>query len=486
MAIEFLLPDLGEGIHEAEIQSVMVKEGDMVKEDQPIFEVETDKAVVQIPSPVTGKVEKINVSNGQLVKVGMVMMSFSTAGDAKAQAPAAAKEAGQAKESHKEAAASVGSTNKSSSAVAAPAKQAGSNGNGTAIPANRPVPAAPATRRVARELGVDLRAIHGSGPAGLVTKEDVRNHAAGALEQSIAAPAASRAATGQGSAATVRGAANAAAAGAKAEVQSLSAKYGDSATKSEPFTTPSSHNEPIDLPDFSKFGPVERVPLRSIRRKIAQSMALSWSRIPHVTTFDEADVTLLNQFIAKNQATMKERGARLTLTVFALKAIASGLKKYPQFNASLDERSGEIVFKHYFNLGVAVATERGLIVPVIKNVDQKSVIDLAMELAEIAEKTRSGKIELDRLQGGTFTLTNIGAIGGTGSTPMINFPEAAILGLAKAAQKPVVRDGKIEIGLVLPLTLSFDHRIADGAEAAYFVQHIVQRLQDPLTFLLEI
>lgn len=466
MAIDFLLPDLGEGIHEAEIQCVMVKEGEMVKEDQPIFEVETDKAVVQIPSPVTGKVEKINVSTGQVVKVGTVMMSFGTAGDAATPAPAK-----ESKQSGAELASS-GPAVKAVTSIAAPAQPASGNGHATISPANRPVPAAPATRRVARELGIDLHAVKGTGPAGRVTKEDVRNHATGALEQSIAAPAAHKSVPGI-------------AAKPATAAQSLAAKYGESA-KAEPFTTPSSNNEPIDLPDFSKFGPVERVPLRSIRRKIAQNMALSWSRIPHVTTFDEADVTLLNQFIAKHQANMRERGARLTLTVFALKAIASGLKKYPQFNASLDERSGELVFKHYYNIGVAVATERGLIVPVIKNVDHKSVVDLAMELAEIAEKTRSGKVEFDRLQGGTFTLTNIGAIGGTGSTPMINFPECAILGMAKAAQKPVVRDGKIEVGLILPLTLSFDHRIADGAEAAYFVQHIVQRLQDPLTFLLEI
>jgi pyruvate dehydrogenase E2 component (dihydrolipoamide acetyltransferase) len=468
MAIEFLLPDLGEGIHEAEIQVIMVKEGDMVKEDQPIFEVETDKAVVQIPCPVTGKVEKIPVSAGQVVKVGMVMMTFSTAGGA-APAP-------ESKPAAKEAGAAAAPAARPLAAVANQVASARSdNGKGTMHAPGRPVPAAPATRRLARELGVDLHQVCPSGPAGRVMKEDVRNHAAGTLEQSISAKPADK------------GSVAARAAQPATPPVSIAAKYGESAGgKSEPFTVPSSTSEPIDLPDFSKFGPVERIPLKSIRRKIAQNMALSWSRIPHVTTMDEAEISALEAFIAKHAPKMKERGARLTLTVFALKAIASGLKKYPQFNASLDERSGELVFKHYYNLGVAVATERGLIVPVIKNVDQKSIVDLSIELADIAEKTRSGKIELERLQGGTFTLTNIGAIGGTGSTPMINFPECAILGLAKAAKKPVVRDDKIEIGTILPLTLSFDHRIADGAEAAYFVQHIVQRLQDPLTFLLDI
>lgn len=469
MAIEFLLPDLGEGIHEAEIQVVMVKEGEMVKEDQPIFEVETDKAVVQIPSPVAGKVEKINVSAGETVKVGTVMMSFSTGGGA--SAPAKKEEASRE-------VASAGASTKAPTAVAQHATRT-ENGNGSAasVPAGvgRPVPAAPATRKMARELGIDLHTIRGTGPAGRVTKDDVRNHAAGTLEQRISAPAANK---------EIRTPSTPV---APQKQQSLAAKYGEGGgAKAEPFVSPSGNLEPVELPDFAKYGSIERVPLRSIRRKIAQQMALSWSRIPHVTTFDEADVSLLNAFIAKHQDKMREKGARLTLTVFALKAIATGLKKFPQFNASLDERAGELVFKNYVNLGVAVATERGLIVPVIRNVDQKSVFEIALELAEIAEKTRSGKIDLDRLQGGTFTLTNIGAIGGTGSTPMINFPECAILGMAKAVQKPVVREGKIEIGTILPLTLSFDHRIGDGAEAAMFVQHVVQRLQDPLTFLLDI
>jgi pyruvate dehydrogenase E2 component (dihydrolipoamide acetyltransferase) len=268
-------------------------------------------------------------------------------------------------------------------------------------------------------------------------------------------------------------------------VQSLSSKYGESGAKSAPLHEGGMAAAAVDLPDFSKFGPVERVPLKGIRRKIAQNMTQSWTHIPHVTTFEEADVTQLEALRAKHENEIKQLGGRLTLTVFALKAIASGLKKYPQFNASLDEKTGELVFKHFYNIGVAVATERGLIVPVIRNVDQKSVIELSKELADLSGKTKAGKVELERLQGGTFTLTNIGSIGGTNMVPMINHPEAAILGMARAAQKPVVRNGNIEIGLIMPLALSFDHRIADGAEAAYFMQHIVKRLQEPFTFLLE-
>jgi pyruvate dehydrogenase E2 component (dihydrolipoamide acetyltransferase) len=452
------------------------------------LEVETDKAVVQIPSPVAGTIEKIHCKSGDTVTVGSVMITFGSGEAAKSEKATkeTAKTAAPAKEAV--AAAAKGSTKEHAavaaplSALAAAATQAqqgrNANGNGVVHTGTRPVPAAPATRRLARELGVDLRLVRGTGPAGRILKEDVRNHIEGTLEQSIAAtPVGVQAA---GSATPTRS--NTAAPQA---AESLATKYGDKGSAAEPLAFQGTSVAPMDLPDFTKFGKVERIPLRSIRRKIAQNMATSWSRIPHVTTFDEADITQLDEFIAKHQEQAKQKGARFTMTIFALKAIASGLKKYPQFNASLDERSGELVFKHYYNIGVAVATDRGLIVPVIKNVDQKTVMELALELAEIADKTRSGKIELDRLQGGTFTLTNIGAIGGTSMSPMINYPECAILGMAKAKQKPVVRDGKIEIGMILPLALSFDHRIADGAEAAYFVQHIVQRLQDPLTFLLE-
>lgn len=473
MANEFILPDLGEGIHEAEVLAVKVAEGDKVVEDQPILEVETDKAVVEIPCPVEGVVEKINVKVGEVVKVGMVMMSFGTGSGG--AAPAAHKEVEHSKQAGSEASAPPPPVATAVSTVAVP-----SNGKATldAKPHNGigPVPAAPATRRLARELGLDLRLIRGSGPNGRVTKEDVRAHAAGSLEGAM---------NGKASQSHPIESKMSAPAAAPAAVQSLAAKYGESGAKTAPLAAPGMGAAALDLPDFTKYGPVERVPLKGIRRKIAENMTQSWTHIPHVTTFDEADVTQLDALRAKYEAEVKGHGGRLTLTVFALKAIASGLKKYPQFNASLDEKTGELVFKHYYNLGVAVATDRGLIVPVIKNVDQKSVIELSKELAELSEKTKAGKVEIERLQGGTFTLTNIGSIGGTNMVPMINHPECAILGMARAAQKPVVRNGNIEVGLIMPLALSFDHRIADGAEAAYFMQHVVKRLQEPFTFLLE-
>ena len=343
------------------------------------------------------------------------------------------------------------------------------------IPIGSPVPCAPATRKLARELGVDIRLIRGSGPANRVTLEDVKGFAKGGNAGAVMPDSRQEVTSGGGCSMGASIAAQAA---------SLQSKYGSDENKSAGIKQPLTA-QPVVLPDFSKYGTIERIPLKSIRKKTAQSMAQSWSHIPHVTTMDEADVTELNALLSKHEAAAKKEGGRLTLTVIALKAIATGLKKFPQFNASLDEESSEIIFKHYINIGVAVATERGLIVPVIKDVDKKSVIELSVELAQLSEKTRAGKVEIDRLQGGTFTLTNIGAIGGTNMVPMINFPEAAILGMARAALKPVVKNGNIEPALILPMALSFDHRIADGAEAAMFVQHIVKRMNDPFTFLLE-
>jgi len=472
MANQFLLPDLGEGIHEAEIIAVKVKEGDNVVEDQPILEVETDKAVVEIPCPVNGVIEKIHVQAGQTVTVGSVMISFGGSATDSDE-----KGAGSQKQEHKlEDGSSTGSSAGSGRTVAtstavAPARRDNGKQAGCDLTVNTTLVAAtPATRRLARELGIDLKLVAGSGAGGRVMKEDVRSYAAGSLEG------------------TISGAASHTHPVERLDTkQTLSNKYGGGETQANSSSGLgiATGAPAADLPDFGKFGPVERVALRSVRRKIAQNMTQSWSHIPHVTQFDEADITQLEALRARHEAQLKAQGIKLTLTVFVIKAIVSGLKKYPQFNASLDEKTGEIIFKHYYNIGVAVATDRGLIVPVLKNVDQKSVVQLSTELAEVAQKTRTHKIDLDSLHGGTFTVTNIGAIGGTSMVPMINYPEAAILGMAKAAQKPVVRDGKIEIGLIMPLALSFDHRIADGAEAAYFVQHIIKLLQEPFTFILE-
>ncbi len=439
MARAFVLPDLGEGLTEAEIVQVLVTEGQVVREDDPLLEVETDKARVEIPSPFGGRVERVHVRPGQSVKVGTALVTFADGDqpgprDARPApaAPAAAGPAGGARRGRAEPAAPP----------AAPA----------APPARRddagPVPATPATRRLARELGVDLRAVTGSGPGGRVTAEDVR-----------------------------------ASAGGDAAVPAAPGPAEREAGEARPLAQPGA--EPPPLPRFEQWGPIERVPLSHLRRTIAERMALSAALVPHVTHFDRADITDLDALIARSLEAARERGVTLTLTSFLLKAAALALREHPQFNASLDARAGELIRKRYHHLGVAVATERGLIVPVIRHADQKPVLELARELVDLAQRVRAGKATLEDLRGGTFTLTNIGALGGTAAIPIINYPEVAILGVARARLEPVVRDGQILPRLLLPLSLTFDHRVADGADGARFAQAIVRRLEAPEQLLWE-
>jgi len=475
MSQDFLLPDLGEGIHEAEIIAIKVKVGQDVKEDDILFEVETDKAVVEVPSPFTGKIEAIHVKEGEIAKTGCNMITIgsgSGSSSGASKAPAKEEKSEKADDTKTQVLTPVGGAN-SGNGKSAPAQAQTAARTQSPHHVNRdvPVPAAPAVRALARELKVDLYDVRPSGPHGRVMKEDVRSYAAGALESRV-------------------GSSTAVATGSRPAQPAISLldKYGGSDEKSDKSgsSMPGMPQIKTDLPDFSKQGQVERVPLRSIRKKIAQSMMKSWTTIPHVTTFDEADITGLNQSLKSSEKSFAERtGSRLTLTAVVIKAVVSALQKFPQFNSSLDDEKSEIIFKKYYNIGIAVATEKGLIVPVIHNADQKSLTQIAIELQDIANKTRAGKVELEKLQGGTFTITNIGAIGGTNMSPMINHPECAILGMARGADKPVVRNGNIEIGTILPLALSFDHRLADGAEAAYFVRHIINHLEHPLNFILE-
>jgi len=406
MSRQFVLPDLGEGLVEAEIVRVLVKEGEVVREDAPLLEVETDKAQVEIPSPMSGRVEKIHVAPHQTVRVGEVLVTFADTAD--------------------------------TPAAVAP----------SAPPREGPVPATPSTRRLARELGVDLRAVRGSGSGGRVTDDDVR-------------AAAARPATGDGA-----------------------------PSPATPETTgkplPRVGLEPPPLPKFEQWGPVERQPLSHLRRTIAERMALSAALVPHVTHFDRADVTDLDALIRRNLEPARERGVTLTLTSFLLRAAALALRDHPRFNASLDAAAGELIVKRYHHLGVAVATERGLIVPVLRDVDKKSLLELARELSALAQRVREGKATLDDLRGGTFTITNLGALGGTGAIPIINYPEVAILGVARAREEAVVRDGQIVSRLMLPFSLTFDHRVADGADGARFAADIVRRLERPDWLLLEL
>jgi len=422
------LPDLGEGLIEAEIRAVLVHEGDVVKEDSPLLEVETDKAQVEIPSPFAGRVEKIHVHPGQTVKVGQPLVSFADGGGPAASprfAPTAA-------------------------APAVPAAQP--------KPVPRvdvgPVAATPSTRRLARELGIDLQAVRGTGPGGRITDDDVRASA--------------------GKPPSVSKTPDAPAAPARADVPAGPAK---------PLAAVGL--VPPPLPKFEQWGPVERQPLSHLRRTIAERMALSAALIPHVTHFDKADVTDLNAIVTRSFEAAKQRGITLTLTSFILKAAALALHEHPQFNASLDAAAGELILKRYCHLGIAVATDRGLIVPVIRDVDTKPVMDIARELAALAQRVRDGKAALDDLRGGTFTITNIGALGGTGAIPIINYPEVAILAVARGREEPVVRGGQIVARMMLPITLTFDHRVADGADGARFAQAILRRLEAPETLLLE-
>jgi pyruvate dehydrogenase E2 component (dihydrolipoamide acetyltransferase) len=424
MPRQFTLPDLGEGLTEAEIVAVLVREGDIIKEDAPLLEVETDKAQVEIPSPIAGRVEHIHVQPGQTVKVGAVLVTFSDDGAATRLAPTAA-----------------------AAPRGAPARPAAPTPPASPAPAAGPVAATPATRRLARELGVDLKTVRGTGPGGRVLDGDVRAAASGPR----AAPGATRPPATPGLA--------------------------------KPLASVGLEAPP--LPRFEQWGPVERTPLSHLRRTIAERMTLSATLIPHVTHFDRADITDLDVIITRNLEGARAKGVTLTLTGFILKAAALGLRGHPQFNASLDPAAGELILKRYHHLGVAVATDRGLIVPVLRDVDQKPVLEIARELAALAQRVREGKATLEDLRGGTFTITNIGALGGTAALPIINYPEVAILGVARARLEPVVREGQIVPRLLLPLTLTFDHRVADGVDGARFATEIVSRLEAPERLLWE-
>lgn len=427
MAREFKLPDLGEGLAEAEIIRVLVSEGDLVKEDQIVLEVETDKAQVELPSPFAGRVAGVHVREGERIPVGAVLLSFD-GGEGEAREPGRPEPRAEPRPAPVE--------TRETAPTAEPAR-------------GGPIPATPATRRLARELGVDLRLVRGSGPGGRVAAEDVQAFAAG---QPRAVPR-----------------------------EAPPERVAEAPRKA---VIPRAVEIP-PLPRFEQWGPVERQPLRSVRQRIAERMALAWAVVPHVSHFDQADITDLERLRHQHQAQARETGAaELTLTAFVIKAAVAALKAHPQFNASLDHEAGELVLKRYYHIGVAVDTERGLIVPVLRDADRKGLVEVAAKLADLARRTREGKIEVAELRGGTFTITNIGAIGGTGAMPIVNYPEVAILGLARAREMPVVREGQVAIRLILPLSLSFDHRVADGADAARFVAHLVRSLEEPGRLLL--
>jgi pyruvate dehydrogenase E2 component (dihydrolipoamide acetyltransferase) len=449
MEKEFRLADPGEGIHEAEIVEILVSEGDQVEEEQFILVIETDKAAVEVPSPMTGIIKKIKVSEGDTVEVGDVLIIFEVEAEEedveveKKETKKAEKPLEKKKKEEKEEKEESGEPEKEKKKEKSEKIQA----------EKKPVPAVPSTRRLARELGVDLHEVEPSGPGGRITTEDVKAYAEGKE---------------------------------KKPEEKAEKKISKDEEKEKPSEKKERKKPAPDvptLPDFSQWGEVERIPLRSVRRATAKRMQLSWSEIPHVTHSDVADITELENFRRKYKSEIEKDGGALTLTIFAIKAVVAALKSHPRFNGSLDMEQEEIILKHYYHIALAVDTDRGLLVPVIRDADRKSITELAREFPALADKTRNGKIEGNDLAGGSFTITNVGSLGGVGFTPIINYPQAAILGMARARLQPVVmgdmENYRVKPRLMLPLVVAFDHRLADGADAARFMGEIVSALENP-------
>jgi pyruvate dehydrogenase E2 component (dihydrolipoamide acetyltransferase) len=446
---EFKLPELGENISQGDLVRLMIAPGAKVSEGQPVMELETDKAVVEVPSSVQGIVREVRVREGEKIKVGQVI--FTLEGGAPAQ-PSRSHNApvehvsGQhgARLAFQAAIRAEGKTEEQALPPDQPqpappvftmplqlGKVAGSE--------RQPIPAAPHVRRLAREIGVDIYEIKGTGPGGRISEDDVKAYAK-ALVSAVAAAAQAPPRAGH-------------------------------------FAQP-------QLPDFAKWGKIERVSMRGVRRKTAEHLAESWNTIPHVTQHDRADITELEHLRARFAPKAEEAGGKMTVTAIALKVCAAALKVFPQFNASIDIEKEEIVYKQYIHIGVAADTDRGLLVPVIRDVDKKNIVELAVELAQLSRKARDKKLTPEEMQGGTFTITNLGGIGGIGFTPIVNHPEVAILGLSRSRTEPEWINSKFEPRLILPLSLSYDHRLIDGADAARFLRWIAEAFEQP--FLLSV
>lgn len=424
------LPEVGEGIASGTVVAVLVKVGDRIEVDQPILELETDKAVVEVPATAAGVVTEVHVKANAEARVGAPMISIE-AGAAAAAAPAA-DAAPAAAAAAAPAAAPAPTPAPAAAPAAAPAPAAPA---AAATPENAAlIPAAPSVRRLARELGVSLAAVAGSGPLGRISAHDVERFAQGG-----GAPAASAA----------------------------------------PMAAP--------LPDFSRWGETERVPMNGIRKVTVRTMAQAWATVPMVTHFDEADATHFEALRQRYKKLVERAGAKLTPTAMLLKVVASALRRFPDFNASIDVANHEVVYKKYVHIATAVDTEHGLLVPVIRDVDQKSVVDLAVELGSIAEKARQRKLTPDDMSGGNFIISNLGGIGGTGFTPIVTPPDVAILGVARSSMKPIwnAEQEAFEPRLMMPLSLSYDHRLIDGASAARFVRWICEAVEEPFLMSLE-
>jgi pyruvate dehydrogenase E2 component (dihydrolipoamide acetyltransferase) len=451
-ASEFRLQELGENISQGDLVRLMIAPGDKVSEGQPVMELETEKAVVEVPSSVTGIVNEVKVKEGEKIKVGQLIFTLQGA------APSRTETARPQRQPVEHVSGQHGARLAFQAAIRAEGKT-----EEQALPPDQPmprppafsmpvqlgkvagtehreaVPAAPHTRRLARELGVDIYEVKGTGPGGRISEDDVKAHTKAALAAMATA------------------------------VQSP--------PRAGHFVAPK-------LPDFAKWGKIERVSMRGVRRKTAEHVAESWNTIPHVTQHDRADITELEQLRARFAPKAEQAGGKMTVTAIALKVCAAALKVFPQFNATIDMEKEEIIYKQYIHIGVAADTDRGLLVPVIRDVDKKNIVELAVELSQISQKAREKKITVADMEGGTFTITNLGGIGGTAFTPIVNHPEVAILGLSRSRMEPEWIGGKFEPRLILPLSLSYDHRLIDGADAARFLRWVAEAFEQP--FLLSV
>lgn len=459
MLEQIKVPDIGENVVSGSVVGVLVSEGDLVEKDDGIIEFETDKAVVEIPSPTKGKIMEMRVKEGDELNIGDVIALLETtigasqATDEKTadhthdvqpteqvekrqekapQQPSAEKPA-TGNDKHKDEQTLDGLDSK-----AAQDKKTAGDGAGPAKHApgkTLPAPAAPSVRRLARELGVDVHMVAGSGPGGRISEKDVKNY-----------------------------------------IQNT--RPGD--PKPQTVSGSPIETDP-EMPDFTRWGPVTTQDTTTVRRITAESMSRSWKTVPQVTQFDKANISQLEDWIKTVNLKMAKSGEKLTITAIILKIIAEGLKRFPRFNASLDMHKQQIIFKQTIHVGIAVDTERGLLVPVIRDVDRKSIPDISLEIVDLADRARRKRLAPDEMEGGSFTLSNQGGIGGSHFTPIVYWPQAAILGVGRATVEPLLVEGKWVPGTMLPLSLSYDHRINDGADAARFLRWVCEALQHPLT-----
>ncbi len=437
---EFKVPELGENVASGDVAKVLVNVGDTIKRDQPVLELETDKATIEVPSSVAGVIKEIRVKKGDKIMVGAVVLtvdepaSGNGGGAAPSPEPRTSSPESRVPDPGKDHKILSMPPRQPVEAPAALAPVPVPSGHG-----ERPVaPASPAVRRLAREIGVEVNHVEGSGPGGRISQDDVKDHARRILSS----------------------------------VGTSAAAAGMAGRAAKP------------LPDFEKWGAVERVPWTSIRRATSEHLSHAWNAIPHVTQFDKADLSSMEALRKKYRDQVAQAGGSLTVTAMLVRVMATAVKQFPQFNASLDSEHGDIVYKKYVNIGVAVDTERGLLVPVIRDADKKNITQIAVELHQAAEKAREKKLTLEEMSGGGITISNLGGIGGTYFTPIVNWPEVAILGVSRGATEPVWRNDAFEPRLMLPLALSYDHRVIDGADAMRFMRWVVEAIEQP--FLLSL